>query len=97
MGFLDTATDLLNTLERTFRITMIGVPGRYTGGRLIAAFRSAGAVSSRSAQPFRAHSEAEASAFKQLLAAQVIRRTEGGRFYLDEEALEDVFDPPAQD
>lgn len=97
MGFLDTATDILSTVERTFRMIVIGVPGRYTGGRLVAAFRAAGAVSSRNAQPFRAKSETEVTAFHALLAAKVIQRTGEGRYYLDEEALEDLFDPPARD
>jgi hypothetical protein len=85
----DTGTNILTTVAKALNMFVIGVPGRLAGGRIITAFREAGAVSRASAQRFHPSSEMEAAAFRGLVAAEIIRQPEPGRFFLDEDALDD--------
>jgi hypothetical protein len=78
----------LNKVLKPLTILVIGVPGRRIGARIIAEFRSAGAVSRSTAQRFRAGSGAEAAALRGLLEVEIIRQSEPGRFFLDEAALD---------
>jgi hypothetical protein len=83
------AEQLLTKVAKSLTLLAIGVPGRWTGARVIAALRKAGAVSRSTAQRFRPQSDVEKVAFRGLLAAQIIRQPEPGRYYVDEQALDD--------
>ena len=84
-----TAEDFLTSVAKTLNMLTIGVPGRRAGGRVIAAFRNAGAVSRSSAQRYHPTNDTEAAAFRGLLAAEIIRQPEPGRFFLDEIGLDE--------
>ena len=56
--------------------------------QVIDAFREAGAITVQTAQPFRARSALEQTAFAYLRSIEVVREPKRGRYYLDEAALE---------
>ena len=85
----EAGTNILTTFAKSLNMLVIGVPGRMAGGRIISAFREAGAVSRASAQRFHPSSETESAAFRGLVAAEIIRQPEPGRFFLDENALDE--------
>jgi hypothetical protein len=78
---------LINVLK-PLTMLVIGVPGYRIGVRIINAFQRAGAVSRSTAQRYRTTSDDEAAALRGLLAAEIIRQSEPGRFFLDEAALD---------
>jgi hypothetical protein len=83
-----TVEDLLVSFAKSLNMLTIGVPGRLAGGRIVAAFREAGAVSRSSAQRYHPTSENDEAAFRGLLAAEIIRQPEPGRYFLDKAALD---------
>ena len=87
---------LLTRFAKTLTMLTIGVPGRLAGGRVIAAFRSAGAVSRSTAQRYHPRNDAEEAAFRGLLAAEIIRQPEPGRFFLDQVALDEWVGWPSE-
>jgi hypothetical protein len=80
--------NFLISVAKSLNMWVIGVPGRRTGGQIIAAFRNVGAVSRSSAQRYRPATDVEEAAFRALLATEIIRQPELGRFFLDEAALD---------
>lgn len=80
--------EIRDTLDELLaNVTRLPLAPGWGQGRIIRAFREAGATSPRMAQRFHAHSVFDESAFASLLNQGIIRQWSPGRYYLDEAAL----------
>jgi hypothetical protein len=87
MRFQEASRNAVTSFLRAFSSFALGAPGHRTGIRIIRAFRHAGAVSRSTAQRYRPSNEDEAEVFRGLLAIEIIKQTDGGRFFLNQEGL----------
>ena len=88
MRLQETVRENITTVLRTLNQFVLGAPGQRTGVRIIRKFRHSGAVSRSTAQRYRPSNENEAEVFRGLLANEIIKPADRGRFYLDQEALD---------
>lgn len=88
MRFQDAGRNTITSFLRALSSFALGSPGHRTGVRIIRAFRHAGATSRSTAQRYSLSSEDEVEVFRGLLASEIIKQTDGGRFYLNQEALD---------
>jgi len=88
MRFQEAGRNVVTSFLRALSSFAFGAPGHRTGVRIIRAFRHAGAISRSTAQRYRPPNEDEAEVFRGLLAIEIIKVTDDGRSYLNQEALD---------
>ena len=88
MRFQEETRKTLTSFLRALSSFVFGAPGHRTGVRIIRTFRKAGATSPSTAQRFRPPNENEAEVFRGLLAIEIIKQADRGRYYLNQDALD---------